>query len=105
MDVATLAVSSATLACDWGQTRSAASAGWMDRVERNPLMGAHPSTIQVDMYFGVVTLLNVTLWAMLPKRWRSVVPIGVGAFEMNTIVGNVPTTESVCGVGVNHGRS
>lgn len=98
-DVASLVTSELSLACDWGQTRSAASADWSgNRQENNPLMGMHPSTVQVDMYFGVAALLDATLWLALPKGWRSVAPIGVTALEADIIYGNRDTTTSKCGL-------
>lgn len=98
VDTAALIASTASLACDWGQTRSAADRGWASRIERNPILGPRPSTSQVDMYFGVTALLNVTLWTLLPKGWKSIVPAGVTAMEANTVYGNRDTTVAKCGL-------
>ena len=97
-DWAALAVSEASLACDWAQTRSAASQDWKGHAEANPFLGRNPSTTQVDMYFGVSALLNLTLWAALPKGWRSIVPIGITAMETSPIRNNISTTHTVCGI-------
>jgi len=103
-DVAALIASEATLACDWGQTRSAAALGWRGHEETNILLGHQPSTTHVDVYFGVAAVLDAALWIMLPDTWRGASVTGVTAIEADSIVHNIPTTDSICGLG-RHGRS
>lgn len=98
MDVATLAASSLSLACDWGQTRSAADRGWVGHAEENAILGRRPTTMQVDMYFGVAALLNATLWAALPKGWRSAAPAALVGVEVDSIRHNIDTTSGHCGI-------
>jgi hypothetical protein len=87
-----LAVSTAALAVDWSQTRSMAEDGWVGHREANPIMGANPRTWTVDQYFLSVALVNAIIWAAMPERWRSAVPLGVAAVQAKTIAGNAPKT-------------
>lgn len=102
---ATLAASTAALACDWAQTRSVAERGWGTQREVNPIMGPTPTATQVDSYFAVVALWNVALWMALPKRLKSVPPLAVMAVEYDPIHTNLSTTSDratrntgVCGL-------
>lgn len=70
----------------------------MGRSEANPLLGKRPSSGQVDMYFGVVAILNVTIWALLPKGWRSAPTLAIIGLEADTIYFNRNTTAKWCGV-------
>lgn len=96
VDRAALVTSSAALACDWLQTRSAASSGWHEMSEGNPLLGSEPTPQAVDTYFAAVVLTNALLWYVTPARWRSAVPLGVVAVQTKTIARNTPTT-GLCG--------
>jgi len=102
---ATLAASTVSLACDWGQTRSAAMAGWDGYHEENRMLGARPTTSQVDTYFVVAAIANTFVWLVMPKKLRSIVPVGVFAAQAHTIEGNRDTTPGVCGIGAASGRS
>jgi len=88
----TLAASTAALACDWVQTRSAAERGWhigeLPQHEANPLLGSAPSTRVVDTYFVSAIAVNAALWLALPRRWKSVLPGVIIGSEAVTIVGN-----------------
>ncbi len=91
-----LIASTVVLACDWGQTRSAANAGWVltgnnmswALHEKNPLMGAHPSTTAVDGYFLATALTNFILYLSMPRRYRVIVPTMLFATEASMIVLN-----------------
>lgn len=56
-------------ALDWGQTRYIAKHP-DEYYERNPLLGAHPTTGRVDGYFTSSILLHWGISAMLPDKWR-----------------------------------
>jgi hypothetical protein len=97
VDVVTLVLSTAALTVDWRQTRDAAREGWSGgRWEggypAQMAIGAHPSTRTVDGYFALTAAANVALWAVLPPRWRSVVPGFVLSVEVVTVGGNLSTT-------------
>jgi hypothetical protein len=97
VDVAALAMSTASLAVDWRQTRSAAVDGWSGGrweggVPAGQMIGAHPSVGRVDGYFLGAAMVNAALWAALPRHWRSVIPGFVIGAEVYTVVGNLPTT-------------
>lgn len=87
-----LAVSTSALAVDWSQTRSMAEDGWAGHREANPIMGASPRVGTVDQYFLGVTLVNVIVWAAMPKRWRSATPLGITLIQAVTIARNAPKT-------------
>lgn len=95
IDTTMLIASTAALAIDWRQTRGAADAHWNDRAEvgiASMALGRTPSSRGVDCYFAAAALANVALWAVLPPRWRSVVPGVVLGVEARTIAVNLPTT-------------
>lgn len=97
IDTTMLVVSTAALALDWRQTRSAAAEQWSGgRWEggypAQMAIGAHPSARTVDCYFAVAAAANIALWAVLPPRWRSVIPGVVIGAEAWTIAGNLSTT-------------
>lgn len=98
MDVASLVTSEASLACDWGQTRSAAVAGWHGYAEENSIIGPNPSAMRVDMYFATAAILDAAVWLVLPKGWRSAPPVALTVMEAKVIHGNEATTAGVCGV-------
>lgn len=97
---ATLIASTAALACDWAQTRSSASTGWMRTAdggewvlrENNPILGPHPSTQAVDVYFASAAVVNLALWIILPVRYKSIMPLSLVAVESSAISGNVVFT-------------
>lgn len=99
-----LGVSTATLACDWGQTRKAAGTGWRDHHDSNPVMGPTPSTGAVDAYFLAAIVLNAGIWYVMPKRLRSVIPAILTVGQISTISDNnrVPNADLTgCGVAPN----
>lgn len=89
---ATLLASSASLACDWAQTRSRAEVGWRGTFENNPMLGAKPSVERVDFYFATAIAANVGIWILMPDRFKSVIPLGVTTVQTKTIIGNLPQT-------------
>lgn len=97
VDIATLALSTVSLAVDWRQTRGAAVERWSGgaRAEigiATMFIGSQPSPGSVDRYFAVAALANIALWAVLPPRWRSVIPGAVIGIEATAIAGNLPRT-------------
>jgi hypothetical protein len=97
VDRAALVVSSLSLAADGAQTMSAALTRH-DVYESNPIMGPRPSPGVVAGYFAAVISVNVLLWAVLPAKWRSVVPLGVTTAQTWQVRENLRTT-CVFGVG------
>lgn len=89
---ATLIASTASLACDWAQTRSQASTGWNGTMENNPMLGTQPSTTKVDAYFASTIVINAAIWYVMPERYKSIIPLGVTAAQARTIAGNVEQT-------------
>ena len=87
----TLVASSAALACDWVQTRAAASDGWVDFEEANPIMGRTPSVNTVDAYFATAAIANAAIWYFMPSSVKSLLPITVTAFQVRTIRRNIDT--------------
>lgn len=94
---AALVTSTASLVCDWAQTRSAARTGWATTMEGNPIMGPTPTTRTVDLYFAGTIAINTALWIAMPRRAKSIVPIAVTAAQVPTIAGNASTTRTICG--------
>ena len=99
-----LGVSSASLLCDWAQTRRASDAGWTMQHEQNPIMGRDPSSRTVDAYFLGAAALNVLAWRLMPRRWRVVIPSIVFVVQADSIRSNIAesrpgwTDMGVCGV-------
>ena len=94
-----LGVQTAALACDWGQTRRAASAGWKTQAESNPLMGREPTTHAVDAYFLGTIAASALVWYVLPKRWKVLVPLAIVAVQADSIAHNARAQDlGMCGV-------
>ena len=99
IDLTALAVSTAALACDWGQTHAAAADHWAMMYEKNPVLGQAPSTSTVNAYFAVAVVANTALWLLLPDRYKSIVPgvvIGVQAKAIGVPV--MARATSLCGL-------
>lgn len=86
---AALVASTAALACDWGQTRSAATQGWRYHYENNPIMGPKPPVGYVDLYFGGIAITNALLWLVIPRRYRVFVPLAIFGIETRQAARNV----------------
>jgi hypothetical protein len=96
---ATLAASTAALACDWSQTRAHAAAGWPDTHETNPIMGERPHPLSVDAYFATSVALNVAVWLAMPERWRSAAPTALLAVQGDAIAESATKHHgTVCGL-------
>lgn len=98
-----LAISAASLAVDWCQTRHAADLGWAGGSHETGMptvaaIGPRPPTGAVDAYFalGVAVLLGGT--QLLPERWRPIAYAAIATAEISTIRGNLETTQCL-GVG------
>lgn len=85
-----ISVSTATLACDWNQTRGFAAAGWGEFAEYNPVMGSRPETSTVDAYFAAAAVLQIAVWRVLPRKIRWALPVAVMALQVRTIAINAP---------------
>jgi hypothetical protein len=99
---ATLGLALASIACDWGQTRAAASTGWTNLYEKNPIMGPMPTVRAVDLYMLGATALVVAIGQHLPEWFRASLYGGVFLVESSTIYDNAQTKmphASTCGVG------
>jgi hypothetical protein len=105
-----LGLSTATLACDWGQTRTVAAAGWPGIYEENPIMGTKPSPRAVDLYFAVMVVANILAWRFMPRRWRWAIPIVVTVWQVVVIARNGARADrigvdfGVCGFGFDTSR-
>lgn len=109
IDITTLTVSTAAIACDWAQTHKMAADGWRAFYnphsksmqipsESNPIMGSNPSSATVDGYFIATIAINTAIWYFMPPKYRSALPLAVIAFQANAIAGNAITTDSICGL-------
>ena len=85
-----LAVSTASLVCDWGQTHHFAAGGWKNSEEINVVLGPKPTTKAVDVYFAGVIFTNVLLWMVMSKSLKSLVPFGVTVVQTDVIINNMP---------------
>ena len=54
---------------DWRQTRYIAK-NPDDYYEMNPILGKHPSTTEVDIYFATTAILNTVITHYLPSKYR-----------------------------------
>jgi hypothetical protein len=75
------------MALDWGQTRYAARHP-SRYSEKNPIMGAKPSTSKVDQYFALTSLLMAGVTYILPRSERRVFLSGVLVVETSAVVNN-----------------
>lgn len=91
--------STASLACDWGQTRSMAMDNWKYGWEANPFLGEKPPPYAVDMYFIIVAGINTLTWMAMPKKYKWVIPTVVTFVQAPTIVENHKWTPGYCGFG------
>lgn len=95
-----IATSTLAIACDWGQTRQSASRyqnmpNWT-AYEANPILGGHPTTTDVDLYFLSAVALNAAAWLLLPSKYRSIVGI-VAVTETVQAIDNLPVA-TLCGM-------
>lgn len=83
-----LAAGAATMmAVDWAQTRYAARNPTRFN-ERNPIMGRHPSTGEVDKYFALSSLLTIGMTYILPRTERRLFLGGVLVVETGAVANN-----------------
>lgn len=95
---ASLATSTALIACDWEQTRSMAEHGWRGWAERNPILGEEPTTTEVDLYFAAVTLANLGLYFITPKKWRWASQVPIIGLQLWTVQDNWRDGHAYCGL-------
>lgn len=91
-------LATAALACDYGQTRSAAAAHWEGHYEANPVMGTNPSTSTVDMYFAATAVVVHLGAQLLPERIRPLAYAAVIGVQAHAIHNNLGTTQGLCGI-------
>lgn len=94
---ATFVAGIAGLACDYGQTRHAASQGWVEYSEANPIMGPTPSTGEVTAYFLGAALINTAVYLLTPERYRAIPQVGLTGVQAVAIRRNVESTGTLCG--------
>ena len=58
-------------------------------VEKNPLLGRHPSLGRVDAYFALSGLLHVALIRTLPEEWRRTFLVSSVALEAFCVGNNI----------------
>jgi hypothetical protein len=97
------ALTVASMAADWCQTRSAAAERWSGgRAETGAMamrtIGDTPSSARVDAYFAITTVAMVGLAQLVPAKYRPAAYAAVTAVEVNTVAGNLGTT-NCAGVG------
>lgn len=97
----TLIASTAALVCDWGETHRAASRGWRTsagvQYESNPILGPHPSTDDVAMYFATAAAINAAIWVAMPRKLKSLVPLAVIGAQVAPLMNNARTSPN-CGL-------
>lgn len=95
---ATLVASTAALVLDWKQTRTWAEHDWVlpgatgpswTSDESNPLLGGHPRSGAVDMYFTFAVVTNIAIWLVMPDKYKSVIPAALLGAEAPAIAGNI----------------
>jgi len=92
-------MAAASIACDWGQTRSAADENWSGgRHEANFMMGPAPDVGTVDAYMGMMLATTTLVWLVLPHKVGPFVMGGIVGAEANTIYGNMSTVRGTCGL-------
>ena len=69
-DTARQAALTTLIAVDWAQTREIARNP--NYYERNPVMGKHPTSSEVDLYFAASLLIHTAFPAMLNPRNRKI---------------------------------
>lgn len=72
---------------DWSQTRQIAKAP-ESYFERNKILGAHPSTGNVDAYFAVGAVAHYAITQALPPRWRETWQAVTIVYQAGTVVQN-----------------
>lgn len=80
-----LVVAETSLALDMLQTASAVRAGM---VEKNPILGPHPSDAKLLVYFGGCMLGTAAATYLLPESWRALAPAVVLMLEVPQIAQN-----------------
>jgi hypothetical protein len=80
-------------AIDWSQTRQIAKGFTNPRtgnrvIESNSLLGAYPSTKDVDKHFMTGVLLTGAVACLLPPEYRRPLLIGAGVVELGFIINN-----------------
>ena len=76
------------LIADWAQTRGMAAGGWFRTHETNPILGRHPSSRAVDLYFAGTVIAHPIIAAILPDAAGSVWQVLTSAVEIKCIAGN-----------------
>lgn len=76
-----------TTILDWGQTRDIAKNPnkWS---EANPILGNHPTTGEVDLYFVGALIAEVGVAHILPSKYRKGFLVGVTLVETICIIHN-----------------
>lgn len=80
------AVSELTYAIDMLQTLDIKN--HVGHEESNPLLGKHPADARVVGYFAGCMALNAAVFALLPPKYRSVLPSVIVVYESSAINSN-----------------
>lgn len=85
----TLVAATASLVCDWSQTRSWSELGWPDGYrERNPVLGPMPATSVIDVYFLGAIVLSSAIWMRTPPGYRWLPALLVTAVQWPVVMDN-----------------
>lgn len=76
-------ISNAALVADWLQTRDIATDPAY--TERNPILGATPSTGDVNLYFTAVLIGHNLIGRALPDAWARLYYTGVAVIEVRVV--------------------
>jgi hypothetical protein len=96
-DQVALGTAAALTVCDWGGSYRAASGGWDETTEWNPLLGQKPSAGIVTLYFAAVITAEIVAYKLVPGRYRLAALSSTAAVEGDSALGNIETT-GVCGL-------
>lgn len=101
LDRAALGTATALTMCDAAGTYKASSASWQGQGyntrEANLLLGEHPSTGAVTLYFATALTAEIVAWGLLPPKYRPAVLGFVAGVEASSVADNVDTV-GLCGL-------
>ena len=82
------ALSTASMAVDWRQTKVIAENPTQFQ-ETNPLLGKHPSASDVDVYFAAAFVGTTVIAHILPSKYRKVWLLGLMTVSVVCIANNI----------------
>lgn len=93
-----LAISMASLACDFGSTAWHANRRWVGYAEANPIIGPAPDMSGVVGWFALMMGATLMVHAVLPDEVKPAIYVGVTARETYSSVRNYTLGTPMCGV-------